>query len=501
MLINGKWDGDWQPVQAKDDAGRFVRQTSSFRHRVMPDGETGAAGEGGFAAEPGRYHLYVALICPWASRTLMARTLKGLEDVVSVSVVDPRLGSQGWAFGTDVPGAMPDPLHDYRHVHELYTHADPTYTGRATVPVLWDRTTDAIVNNESADIVRILDSGFGELASSDVTLYPEALRPEIDALNERLYRTLNNGVYRAGFASSQLAYDEAVADVFAMLDELEARMTDGRAFLFGNEIVETDLRLFVTLVRFDVAYHGLFKCNLKRLRDYPALMRYVRRVHTLPGVLPGPVRAIVVVSAHWETSASTVTTHPSPPTMHDFAGWGPELDRIGYPARTDAALLAAPRNAFEAAGFELREDPHRGFDHGAWAPLRLGWLEARVPVVQLSLVRGWGPDRHRALGRALAPLAADGYLVVGSGATVHDLGSLAPERTPPPGWALGFDAWLAEALGSGDPERALRPETSAHYRRAHPTPEHLMPLFVALGAAGARGPIDCTGATRTAASA
>ena len=300
MLIDGKWDGDWQPVQAKDDEGRFVRQTSSFRHGVSPDGERGA-GTDAFVAEPGRYHLYVALICPWASRTLMARTLKGLERVVSVSVVDPRLGNRGWAFatgepgdpeaGTDaavpdasVPGAMPDPLHGSRFVHELYTRADPSYTGRATVPVLWDRVTDTIVNNESADIVRIFDAGFGELASSDVTLYPEALRPEIDALNERLYPALNDGVYRAGFASSQFAHDEAVADVFAMLDELEGRLGDGRPFLFGDAIVETDLRLFVTLVRFDVAYHGLFKCNLRQLAGYPALMRYVRRVHALPGI-------------------------------------------------------------------------------------------------------------------------------------------------------------------------------------------------------------------------
>ena len=284
MLIDGRWDGDWQPVQSKDDDGRFVRQVSGFRHRVTPDGSPGGTGEGGFRAEPGRYHLYVALICPWASRTLMARTLKGLEDVVSVSVVDPRLGAEGWAFGTDIDGAMDDPLHGYRRVHELYTHADPHHTGRATVPVLWDRRTDTIVNNESADIVRLFDTGFGSLANDDVSLCPEPLRPAIDVLNERLYTGLNNGVYRAGFASSQLAYDEAVIGVFETLDALEARLADGRTFLFGDAVVETDLRAFVSLVRFDVAYHGLFKCNLRRVRDYPRLADYVRRVHALPGI-------------------------------------------------------------------------------------------------------------------------------------------------------------------------------------------------------------------------
>lgn len=276
MLVNGKWTEDWQPVQAKDAKGGFVRQTSSFRNWVTPDGRPGPTGEGGFAAEAGRYHLYVALICPWASRTLIARKLKKLEDVVSVSVVEPALTEQGWRFG-DYPGADRDELNGATFLHELYSRADDGFTGRATVPVLWDKKRGTIVNNESADIVRMFNSGFGDLAGESVDLYPQVLRAEIDAVNERIYPALNNGVYRAGFATSQLAYDEAYRGVFAMLDELETRLGAG-PFLFGDRFTEADIRLFVTLVRFDAAYHGLFKCNMKRLAEYSNLTAYVRRV-------------------------------------------------------------------------------------------------------------------------------------------------------------------------------------------------------------------------------
>ena len=276
MLVNGKWTEDWQPVQAKDAKGGFVRQTSSFRNWVTPDGTPGPTGEGGFAAEAGRYHLYVALICPWASRTLIARKLKKLEDVVSVSVVEPALTDQGWRFG-DYPGADRDELNGATFLHELYSRADDGFTGRATVPVLWDKQRGTIVNNESADIVRMFNSGFGGLADQSVDLYPQALRAEIDAINERIYPALNNGVYRAGFATTQLAYDEAYRGVFSMLDELEDRLGAG-PFLFGDRFTEADIRLFVTLVRFDAAYHGLFKCNMKRLAEYSNLTAYVRRV-------------------------------------------------------------------------------------------------------------------------------------------------------------------------------------------------------------------------------
>lgn len=283
MLVNGKWTADWQPVQATDAKGGFVRQTSGFRNWVTVDGEPGPTGTGGFKAEAGRYHLYVALICPWASRTLIGRKLKGLEDVISVSVVEPALTDFGWRFG-DFPGADRDTVNGATYLHEIYTKADPTYTGRATVPVLWDKKTNTMVNNESADILRMMNSGFGALARNAIDLYPEALRDEIEALNAAIYPALNNGVYRAGFATTQIAYEEAFADVFRMLDTLDAKLSDGRAYLTGEQLTEADIRLFVTLVRFDAAYHGLFKCNLRRLVDYVALSAYMLRILGLPGV-------------------------------------------------------------------------------------------------------------------------------------------------------------------------------------------------------------------------
>ncbi|HWJ87690.1 MAG TPA: glutathione S-transferase family protein [Pelagibacterium sp.] len=283
MLVNGKWIENWQPVQAKDEKGGFVRQTSSFRNWVTPDGSAGPTGEGGFKAEPGRYHLYVALICPWASRTLIGRKLKKLEDVISLSVVEPALTEQGWRFG-DYPGSDRDTVNGATYMHELYARADPTISGRATVPVLWDKQRNTIVNNESADILRMMNSGFGELADSTYDLYPTELAEEIDALNARIYPRFNNGVYRAGFATTQIAYEEAFHEVFAMLDELEGRMADGRSFLSGDTFTEADIRLFVTLVRFDVAYHGLFKCNLRRIADYANLSRYLERILAIPGI-------------------------------------------------------------------------------------------------------------------------------------------------------------------------------------------------------------------------
>lgn len=282
MLMNGKWVADWQPVQASDGKGGFVRQISSFRNWVTPDGSAGPTGTGGFAAEAGRYHLYVALICPWASRTLIARRLKGLDDAVSVSVVEPALTDQGWRFG-DYRGADRDALNGATYLHQIYTRADPVFSGRATVPVLWDKQRGTIVSNESADIVRMFNSGFGALASGP-DLYPADLAAEIDALNAAIYPALNNGVYRAGFATTQAAYEEAFAEVFASLYALEARLADGRDYLHGARVTETDIRAFVTLVRFDAAYHGLFKCNLRRIADYPGLSAYQQRLLALPGV-------------------------------------------------------------------------------------------------------------------------------------------------------------------------------------------------------------------------
>lgn len=283
MLVEGKWTANWQPVQATDAKGGFVRQVSGFRHWVTPDGAAGPTGENGFKAEAGRYHLYIALICPWASRTLIARKLKGLEGLVSVSVVEPALTDEGWRFG-DYPGANRDTLNGATFMHEIYTRADPHYTGRATVPVLWDKQRKTIVNNESADIVRMFDTGFGTLASEDYELYPAELRGDIDVLNDRIYALLNNGVYRAGFATTQIAYEEAFGDVFTMLDDLENRLEGRGPFLFGASLTEADVRLFVTLVRFDAAYHSLFKCNLRRLLDYPALSAYLTRILAVAGV-------------------------------------------------------------------------------------------------------------------------------------------------------------------------------------------------------------------------
>lgn len=281
MLVDGKWTEDWQPVQKADEKGRFVRQTSSFLNWITADGSAGPTGEGGFKAEAGRYRLYVALICPWASRTLMARSLKGLEALIPVTVLNPRLTSQGWQFG-DYPGADADPLFGASYMHEIYTRADDHFTGRATVPVLWDMARGVMVSNESADILRMFDTAFEHLAPSSLRLYPADLADKIEALNPRIYDALNNGVYKAGFASTQAAYDEAVEGVFAMLDELEDRLTGD--YLFGDRLTETDIRTFVTLIRFDAAYHGIFKTNRRQIADYPRLSAYMARILRLPGV-------------------------------------------------------------------------------------------------------------------------------------------------------------------------------------------------------------------------
>jgi putative glutathione S-transferase len=280
MLVDGKWSAAWRPVQGTDAKGGFVRQISSFRSFVTPDGAPGPTGSGGFKAERGRYHLYAGFICPWATRVLIARKLKGLEDAVSVSIVEPALTDQGWRFGDD-RGATADSVNAAAHLHEIYTKADPHFTGRATIPALWDRELKTIVNNESADLLRIFNSGFGALADEAIDLYPEELRPEIDALNDAIYPSLNNGVYRTGFATTQGAYEEAFAQVFAMLDELERRLAS-EDFLVGGRLTETDIRAFVTLARFDAAYVGQFKCNLRRIADYPNLSAYLARLIAIP---------------------------------------------------------------------------------------------------------------------------------------------------------------------------------------------------------------------------
>ena len=282
MLIDGKWSGKWHPYQAKDGKGRFLRGDSHFRNWITDDGAPGPSGEGGFKAEAGRYHLYASFNCPWASRTLLVRKLKRLEDAITVTIVAPFTTDQGWQFG-GFPDCDQDELNGATYLHEIYTKVAPGYSGRATVPVLWDKQRRTIVNNESSEIVRMLNRAFDDPVGATMDLYPDDLADEIDALNSKIYSHLNNGVYRAGFAASQEAYEEAVTAVFALLDELEERLSDGRNYLMGDQVTEADVRLFVTLVRFDPAYYGLFKCNLRRLADYPNLSAYTRRILQLPG--------------------------------------------------------------------------------------------------------------------------------------------------------------------------------------------------------------------------
>lgn len=281
MLINGLWMEDWHPVQGSDRQGRFLRQPSSIRNWITPRPQPSLKHDNCFVAEAGRYHLYVALICPWACRTLIARRLKKLEQVISLSIVSPVITPQGWQFD-NFPGATPDHLFRAQYLHQIYTRHDDHYTGRATVPVLWDKKRDCMVNNESADILRILNDSFSEIGASGPDLYPADLRSQIDLLNEKLYVMLNNAVYQAGFATSQQAYEEAFRAVFTCLDEMETRLRSGGPFLLGKRLTETDIRLFVTLIRFDVAYCGLFKCNRRRIADYPCLSRYLADLYTLP---------------------------------------------------------------------------------------------------------------------------------------------------------------------------------------------------------------------------
>ena len=280
LLVDGTWHDQWYDTAST--GGRFVRKYSAFRSWLTADGSAGPDGKGGFAAEPGRYHLYVSLACPWAHRTLIMRALKGLESMIDISVVSWLMLEHGWTFD-EAPGVIADPIHHARFLHQVYTAMDPTYTGRVTVPVLWDRRTGVIVNNESSEIMRMLGTAFDHLGARPGDYYPAPLRDEIDALNTRIYDTVNNGVYRAGFATTQGAYSEAVRPLFDTLDWLEERLGAQR-YLLGDQLTEADIRLFTTLVRFDPVYFGHFKCNLRRIADYPNLWRYTRGIYHVPGI-------------------------------------------------------------------------------------------------------------------------------------------------------------------------------------------------------------------------
>lgn len=280
LLIEGQWRDQWYDTEASD--GKFVRESARFRNWVTADGSAGPSGEDGFKAEPGRYHLYVSLACPWAHRTLIMRALKGLEELVSVSVVSPIMLEDGWTYDR-LTGSSGDSLGDRQYHHQVYTDAVSDYTGRVTVPVLWDRQRNTIVNNESAEIIRMFNTAFDGLTGNSEDFYPRELREGIDAWNERIYDAINNGVYRAGFATTQAAYEEAYAELFRELDALDMHLDDKR-YLMDDVLTEADIRLFTTLIRFDAVYHGHFKCNRQRLEDYRHLPAYVRHIYQLPGV-------------------------------------------------------------------------------------------------------------------------------------------------------------------------------------------------------------------------
>jgi glutathionyl-hydroquinone reductase len=278
LLVNGAWQEDI----SRTKEGRFVRPAAAFRNFVTPDGSAGPSGEGGFAAEAGRYHLYISLACPWAHRTLIFRALKKLDDVISISITEPLYGKTGWEFGT-ARGGTRDKVNGKTTLAEIYLLADPHYTGRVSVPVLWDKKQRTIVNNESSEIIRMLNSAFDALTEVRTDYYPAALRGEIDAINDVIYPNINNGVYRAGFATTQDAYEEAARAIFATFDDIEKRLSRQR-YLAGSQITEADWRLFTTLVRFDAVYYSHFKCNLRRVADYPNLWNYTRDLYQVPGI-------------------------------------------------------------------------------------------------------------------------------------------------------------------------------------------------------------------------
>lgn len=327
LLVDGVWHDRWYATA--ESGGRFIRADSQFRNWVTPDGSAGPSGTGGFRAEAGRYHLYVSLACPWAHRTLIMRALKGLEQAISVSVVHWRMLEQGWTF-EDGPGVVPDPINGAAFLHQVYTAADPTYSGRVTVPVLWDKQRGAIVSNESSEIIRMLSTAFDEIGARPGAYYPAERRDEIDAINARIYETVNNGVYRSGFATTQTAYEEAVRPLFDTLDWLEGHLST-RRYVIGDRMTEADIRLFTTLVRFDAVYHGHFKCNLRQLADYPVLWAYARDLYQTPGF--GSTTDFEHVKRHYYESHRTINPTgivPAGPVLDWDAPHGRE--RLGTPA-------------------------------------------------------------------------------------------------------------------------------------------------------------------------
>lgn len=281
LMVKGQWQDKWYDTKTSD--GEFIREDAQFRHWISADGRAGSTGEDGFAAEANRYHLYVSLACPWAHRTLIFRVLKGLEKFISISVVHPHMLNQGWSFQTDFDSASGDILYGSDYLHQIYTRQNPDYSGRVTVPVLWDKQRQRIVNNESADIIRMFNSAFNHLTGNRDDYYPEDYRKDIDHINQQVYQRVNNGVYRAGFATTQTAYEQAFEHLFKTLDELDQRLRHQR-YLVGNILTEADWRLFTTLIRFDAVYVGHFKCNRNRIADYENLSAYLRDLYQHPGI-------------------------------------------------------------------------------------------------------------------------------------------------------------------------------------------------------------------------
>ena len=334
LLVDGEWVDKW--YDTSKTGGKFVRSEAGFRNWITPDGAPGPSGTGGFAAEPGRYHLYVGYACPWANRALFFRLLKGVQDMIDVSVVHPDMLSDGWTFGTDFDGATGDKIYGLDFLRDLYLKADPTMTGRVTVPVLWDTVRETIVSNESAEIIRMFNSAFDSLTGNTDDYWPADLRDAIEPVNARIYDTINNGVYKAGFATTQDAYDAAVTGVFDTLDWLETRLADHR-YLMGARITEADWRLFSTLARFDLVYHTHFKCNRNYLRDYPNLWAYTRELYQwqAPG---GPIAETLHfdhIVRHYHYSHETINPYRIVP-INPVLDWTAPHGRERLPAR-DAA--------------------------------------------------------------------------------------------------------------------------------------------------------------------
>ncbi len=296
QLVDGKWKDEW--YDTSKTGGKFERSTAGFRNWITADGSAGPSGEGGFKAESGRYHIYVSYACPWAHRTLIFRAIKGLTEHIGISVVHPEMLSEGWTLADDFPGATGDTLFGLPFLRDIYTKVDPTISGRVTVPILYDTQRDTIVSNESSEIIRMLNSAFDGITGNTDDYWPQAQRDAIEAVNDRIYNTVNNGVYKAGFATTQSAYDEAVVPLFETLDWLEERLADNR-YLMGDTLTEADWRLLPTLLRFDPVYHLHFKCNRKRIVDYPNLWAYTRELYQFPGVAETVNMAHIVQHYHY----------------------------------------------------------------------------------------------------------------------------------------------------------------------------------------------------------